>query len=89
MVERVNKRGQMNELVSKWTRPWRVVTAAGSQHVCGVEDTNRGKYKQVHVARNFTTLKNQGEIQMEAIRAMATSADDDTEMGDTSTTDWS
>lgn len=51
MVAWANTRGYLNKLVSTWTGPSRVVSAAGSQQVYGVEDIDTGERKEVHIAR--------------------------------------
>lgn len=54
VVARVNKRDELNKLVSTWTGPWREVSVGSRQHVYGVEDIVTGERKEVqyvHVAR--------------------------------------
>ena len=50
LVARVRKRGVTPKLVSKWTGPWRVVTAE-TGHLYGVENIVSGDIRDVHVAR--------------------------------------
>ncbi len=50
LVARVRRSGSTPKLVTTWTGPWRIVTAA-QQHVYGVQNIISGEVRDVHVVR--------------------------------------
>lgn len=91
MVARVQKRGELLKLASMWTGLWRVVSANGQHAHGTEDFIVTGQLKDEHVARmtpcadsslavttdlkeRLSTLLN-GEFNMDAVRAVALSAD--------------